>query len=95
MQLPKLKDINAIKNYILHVSFTDGTQGSYDLSHLAGKGVFKSWDTNNNFFKVFIHPESGAISWPGEIDIDTIQVYCSVKGIKTNEYLTKEQHATH
>ncbi len=58
--------------------FTDNTKADYDVSYLGGKGVFKCWDSDNNFYKVFINPESGSISWSGELDIDTIKVYCII-----------------
>ena len=61
--------------------FSDASEGEYDVSHLAGKGVLKSWDTDNNFCKVSINTESCAITWPGELDIDTINVYCKMKGV--------------
>ncbi|HEV2830374.1 MAG TPA: DUF2442 domain-containing protein [Hanamia sp.] len=83
MQFPKIISVEAITKYKLKVHFNDGTQGMYELSDLAGQGVFKTWDIDNNFFKVFINKESGAISWPGEIDIDTINAYCAIKGIST------------
>ncbi len=67
--------------YKLFVTFFDSTEGVYDVSHLAGKGVFESWEADNNFFKVSVNPESGAITWPGELDIDTINAYCKVKGV--------------
>ncbi len=95
MQFPKINSVTATGNYILHVVFADGTEGDYDVSHLAGKGVFKSWDADNNFYKVSVDPDSGAISWLGELDIDTINVYCAVKGISVDAYLTKEHHATY
>jgi hypothetical protein len=75
--------------------FIDDTKGDYDISHLAGKGVFKSWDTDNNFYKVTINPESGAITWPGDLDIDTVNVYCKIKGISVNAYLSSERHAAY
>lgn len=50
-----------------------------DLSHLAGKGIFKYWDRNENFFKVFVSKESGAISWNNEIDLDTINIFYAIK----------------
>ena len=81
MLYPKIKSIKAIEKYKLNIHFQDEINGVYDVSSLAGKGVFKIWDTGNIFFKVFVNPESGAISWPGDIDIDTTLVYCSVKGI--------------
>jgi hypothetical protein len=75
MQFPKIKSVKAVKNYVLQIVFADGTEGDYDVSHLSGKGVFKCWDTDNTFYKVFINPDSGAISWPGELDLDTINIY--------------------
>ena len=95
MQFPKIKSVTAIENYVLHIVFADGTEGDYDISHLSGKGVFKTWDTGNTFDKVFINPESGAISWPGELDVDTINIYCAIKGISVDSYLTKEHHAAY
>ena len=92
MQFPKIKSVTAIGKYKLYVRFSDASEGEYDVSHLAGKGVFKSWDTNNNFSKVFISTESGAITWPGELDIDTINAYCKIKGVEVDEYLNSKQH---
>ena len=95
MEFPVIKSVSAVRNYLLHVAFEDGTEGNYDVNHLAGKGVFLSWDSDNNFFKVGISNESGAITWPGEIDIDTINVYCVIKEIDVDTFLMKHQlHAT-
>jgi hypothetical protein len=96
MQFPKVVAVKAIEKYKLLVSFNDETQGVYDISHLAGKGIFKVWDTDNNFSKVFINKESGAISWPGEIDLDTLNIYCTIKGISTDKYLhSQTDHAAY
>ncbi len=95
MPFPQIKSVTALKNYTLHVEFFDGVKGGYDLHHLAGKGVFKSWGVNNNFYKVSINPESGAITWPGGLDIDTINVYCKIKGVSVDAYLMKEHHASY
>ena len=96
MLSPKIKSIKAIEKYKLNIHFLDGISGVYDVSNLAGKGVFKIWDTGNNFFEVFVNQESGAISWPGDIDIDTTEVYCSVKGISPEKYFqNKIDHATY
>jgi Protein of unknown function (DUF2442) len=95
MELPKIKSVTAVKKYLLHVVFADGTEGDYNVSHLAGKGVFKTWDADNNFYKVFISPESGAISWPGELDIGTVNAYCTVRNITVDAYLTQTHHAAY
>lgn len=95
MMLPKIKSVKAIKNYVLQVAFLDGVQGDYDAGFLAGKGVFKNWNEDDNFYKVYIDAESGAIAWPGELDIDTVNVYCSIKGINADAYLSQLQHAAY
>lgn len=96
MQFPKVLSVEALKNYKLDIQFNDGTKGIYDVSDLAGKGVFSIWDVDNNFYKVFINKESGAISWPGDIDIDIIAAWCSIKGISPESYFNQElKYATH
>lgn len=95
MELPKIKSVTAIKKYLLHVVFADGKKGDYNISHLAGKGVFKTWDDDDNFYKAFINSESGTISWPGELDIDTINVYCTINNIPVDAYLTQVKHAAY
>ena len=87
MPFPKIKSVEALEKYKLKVSFSDGIQGVYDVSDIAEKGVFKIWDIDNNFFKVFVNKDSGAISWPGDIEIDTINAYCTVKRISAQKFL--------
>ncbi|MEO5908802.1 MAG: DUF2442 domain-containing protein [Ginsengibacter sp.] len=87
--------MEAIEKYKLNIWFNDGTHGVYDVADLAGKGVFKIWDIDDHFFGVGISKESGAISWPGEIDIDTINAYCSIKGISPDKFIKNQvTHAT-
>lgn len=96
MKFPEISSVKAIGKYKLYIRFSDAIEGEYDVSHLAGRGVFKSRDTDNNFSKVSINPESGAITWPGELDIDTINVYCKIKGLDVDAWLTsKQQHAAY
>jgi hypothetical protein len=90
MEFPKIVSVEPVEKYRVKVKFADGIQGIYDVSDLAGKGVFKIWDKDDNFFKVFISKESGAISWPGEIDIDTINTYCTIKGISPDTYFDNQ-----
>ena len=90
MPFPKIKSVEALEKYKLKVSFLDGIHGVYDISDVAEKGVFKIWDIDNNFFNVFINKESGAISWPGEIEIDTINAYCTIKGISPDKLFNNQ-----
>jgi hypothetical protein len=96
MKSPKILNVKALERYKLHVLFSDSTEGVYDVSHLAGKGVFKLWEMDDTFEKVYVSKESGAISWPEELDIDTITVYCKIKGIDVEAYLKRaNQHASY
>lgn len=61
------------------VRFADGTTGEVDLSHLAGKGVFRSWDKGDSFSKVRI-AEHGAIAWSREVEICPDAVYLRLTG---------------
>lgn len=83
--MPVIELVQPLEGYKLFVRFQDGTAGEIDLSHLAGKGVFCFWDIDENFKKVHIDEESGAISWNEEIDIDTLVIYAQLKeqGIDT------------
>ena len=96
MLTPKIISVEALEKYKIKVVFADGIQGVYDVSDLAGAGVFKIWDVNDNFFKVFINQESGAISWLGEIEIDTINAYRTLKGISPDHFFHNQmKYATH
>lgn len=92
MQFPKIIKVKAIQKYKIEVEFSDGTHGVYDLSHLAGKGVFKFWDKDDNFSKIFVSKESGAISWEDQIDLDTLNIYCAIKGISPDKFLQSQTH---
>ena len=81
-------------NYQLSVLFDDGLDGIIDVSHLAGKGIFEKWDRNNIFKKVYINRQNNSISWTGEIDIDTLNVYCTIKGISPQNFLQQKEYAT-
>lgn len=43
MKFPEIISVTPIKKYKLFVRFSDASEGEYDISHLAGKGVFKSF----------------------------------------------------
>ncbi len=87
----KATSVKALEKYKLFIQFNDETEGVIDLSDIAGKGVFKTWDNDENFNKVFIDEESKAISWPNEIDIDTYNAYFTIHKITPADYFNKEK----
>ena len=92
----RITSVKALEKYKIHVSFNDGTEGVLDLSDHAGKPAFTSWDENENFNKVFISKESGAISWPGDIDIDTYNAWFTINNISPEDYFkSQKKYAQH
>lgn len=71
----KPEEVRAREKYVIWIKFSDGVEGSVDLSHLAGKGVFKYWDKNNNFKKVRISKKFRTVVWNDEIDISVDNLY--------------------
>lgn len=50
-----------------------------DLSHLAGRGVFKIWDEEGVFENVYIGP-GGALAWSDEVEICPDALYLQLTG---------------
>jgi hypothetical protein len=72
--------------YKINIKFSDNTSGSIDLSHLAGKGVFKEWDVLDNFEKVHLDNETNAIKWNDTIELDALSLYLKVKGLSFSDW---------
>ncbi len=86
MKFPKVISVTSLGKYKLRLSFDDGSQGIVDISDLAGKGVFAAWDRDDLFNKVYIDEESGAIAWPGNLDIDILNCYLQIKEMTYSQY---------
>jgi hypothetical protein len=95
MKPPKVISVYPLEKYRIRIKFNDETEGVLDLSDSAGKGVFRSWDSDNSFDKAFISKETGAITWPGDIDIDTLNCYLQIKGISYEQYKSLQEKQTH
>ena len=73
----RIAEIKPRHNYTLWLRYDDGVDGTVDLSHLVGRGVFAAWNDPAMFFKARI-TESGAVEWPGEIDLCPDSLYMRV-----------------
>lgn len=82
----QIKAIKALTQYEIWVKYSDNTEGVVSLAHLAGKGIFKEWDINNLFSRVYIDAETNAIAWNENIDIDALNLYLKIKNISFEEY---------
>ena len=63
----------------LWLKYEDGIQGIVDLSDLAGRGVFEAWSEREVFDAVTVN-ESGAVVWPGDIDLCPDALYIRLTG---------------
>lgn len=78
-------EVKALEGYRIWLRYSDGATGEVDLSHLAGRGVFKAWLDRQFFEDVFIG-EGGEVSWRDDLDLDPFQLYMDITG-KTVEEL--------
>lgn len=58
------------ENYKVWIQFDDGLSGEVDLSDLAGKGVFSSWNSIEFFNSVHVDKKTETIAWGEDIDLD-------------------------
>ena len=87
-ELLKPIQVKPLDGYKIWIEYEDGESGEIDLSHLAGKGVFKAWDEPGHFEKVHIDCY-GAIVWDENIDMCRYALYMEITG-KTWEELPDE-----
>jgi hypothetical protein len=95
MIYPKILSVKALEKYRVYIQFEDAVEGILELSDYAGKEAFKQWDVDDNFSKVSINEESGAITWPGNLDIDTLTAWLTLKGLSYDEYKSKLKKQSH
>ena len=86
LQFPKVIEVRAVEKYKIFLQYDDGAEGIVDLSDAAGKGVFKFWDVDDNFFKVYIDKESDGIAWSNALDICPDAQYLKLKNLSFEEW---------
>ena len=77
--------VKALEGYRIWIKFDDGVEGELDLSHHAGRGVFKAWE-DRAFFEAVEVPDYPAISWPGELDLCGDALYMELTGMTVEEF---------
>ena len=65
--------------YRIWLHYSDGAAGEVDLSHLAGRGVFKAWG-DRKFFESVGFRESRAIAWGNDIELCPDSLYIQLTG---------------
>ena len=83
--MKKIVAIKSLDGFRLWLRFSDGIEGTADLSDLAGHGVFSAWNTPGFFASVSL-TEYGTVAWENQIDLCPDALYLRVTG-KTPEDL--------
>ena len=80
--LYRIVEVEARPEYRVWVRFEDGVEGGVDLSDLVGTGVFRRWEDEGEFDKVYVDSDTGTIAWPGGIDLAPDALYEDVARLK-------------
>ncbi len=91
--IPKPIRVTTTEKYKIHLLYSDGIEGEVDLSHLKGKGVFKEWDKNNLFEKVYIDKELNSIAWSETIELCPDAIYLKIVGKTFDQW--KEENSVY
>ena len=82
--------VKVFKKYIISIKYLDGTEGEVNLSHLSHKGIFKAWERNDFFKKVYIDDETDAIAWSKDIELCPDSLYLKILNLTFNEWKNKK-----
>ncbi len=77
MFVPEL--VKALPDFCIWIRYSDGAEGEVDLSHMAGKGIFKAWLEPGVFEKVRVG-EHGEIRWTDEMELCPDALYLRLTG---------------
>ena len=89
--MPRPTQVRSLPGYRIRLEYDDGVSGEIDLSHLAGRGLFRAWERPGFFEDVRIDAHR-AIAWGDEIDMCRYALYMELTG-KTWEELPEEVEA--
>ena len=88
----KITDAKPTDRFRVFLRFDDGASGTVDLSHLAGRGVFRAWLQEGVFEQLSISP-IGALQWPGDLDLCPDSLYLQMVGKTAGEVFPALRHS--
>ena len=86
--MPIPVEAKPLDRYRLWIRFSDGVEGTVDLSELAGKGVFALWDDYGQFENVHVGA-GGELAWGDDIDLCPDAIYLKATGKSPEELFPK------
>lgn len=72
--LVRVRTVRPLDGFEVHVTFTDGTERVIDLDKHIWGPVFETIRSDPALFRA-MHVEDGAITWPGDVDLDPDTLY--------------------
>ena len=66
--IPQVIDAEYIEDFIIHIRFSDGTEGDVNLSNELYGVVFEPLKNVDIFKKFTIHPDFHTLCWPNGAD---------------------------
>ena len=82
--MPSPVAVKALANHHVWLCYSDGVEGEVDLSDLAGRGVFKAWDSEVDFGDVHVG-DQGQIAWNDELEVCADTLYMRITGKSPEE----------
>ena len=80
----KIIEFKIYPDYNIWLKFSDGIEGTLNLSYLTGKGVFSFWKNYQEFEKVSIG-SSGELTWGDKVDLCPDSLYLKITKKKAEE----------
>jgi len=68
-----------VRDFIIHLRFTDGTEGDVDLHDELYGEVFEPLKDLAMFRRFSVHPEFGTLTWPNGADLAPEFLYDKVR----------------
>ena len=82
--MPKLVQVEPVRDYKLRLRYADGVAGEVDLSHLVGQGVFALWSDPAAFASLSIG-SAGEVRWNDEVDLCADALYLELTGLRPED----------
>lgn len=67
--IPRVAEAHYVRDYTIHLRFTDQTEGDVDLRDELYGEIFEPLKEVAFFQKFFVHPEFHTLAWPNGADV--------------------------
>ena len=67
--MPRLVEARWIREFVIHIRFSDGVEGDVDLRGELDGPIFEPLKDRDYFKSFVLHPELHTIAWPNGADL--------------------------